>query len=88
MRRFNRSRRTRRTSRHRQSFQVERDDQRLAFDALKTDVGRIGHTGCVFSVQAGGFRLEQFPFQFIAESRYLLIFAASETGNRQLGGLS
>ena len=43
VRRLERARRARGSGRHRDPFEIERDQQRLGFDALEADVGRVRH---------------------------------------------
>src|ERR1022692_1522210 len=84
VRRLKRSRGTCRASRNRQSLQVQRNHQRLAFDAIETNVGRVRNARSAFAIQPASFNREQFPFQAIAHRRYLQIVTALEPHNRQL----
>ena len=74
--------------RDRQSLQVQRDDQRLAFNAVEINVSRIRHAGRGFAVQTRRFDLEQFLFQVVPCSRHFQIVAAFQASAGQFGCLA
>src|SRR6185312_9736917 len=53
VRRFERPRRAGRASRHRDAFQVERDQQALSLDAIEADVGRVRNASFAIAVHRG-----------------------------------
>src|SRR6266702_1824841 len=79
--------RTRSARRNCQTFQVERNHHRLAFNVVEINVRGVGNTGRALAIHAGCLDVfEDCILQPISEQRHFAIFFALESFHRQLCG--